>query len=339
MMAREIMYNSGVHVADRKMLATLAVFYDRIWLPHVGSASVEMAEFVESAPGQWRLDTVEIEGTSFIDADGKSWSIDRFTNDWNERHDALFEADVLCRLPPPPRDRRIALIRELGWPAGSILPELDLILEDIPGLRPSYADGRKAIMVWQDHLLHMLRRDINKPALFLLADQAGRREAAKSVLAESVLSFSLPRLTELTPEEILEVRRVTADNREGFMAHLQGLSGALDKLLKDGADQRELSETAGDVIQTKFVPDFLEFKRQLGSVRVGKAKRILDPASKVLEISSSPWSPKFWYDLVRAAYFTVSGAAENRKEDKTNKALAFNFIRKLEQRNTSPPMV
>jgi len=336
MMVREIMYNSGVHIADRQMLATLAVFYDKIWLPHLQSTHVPMAEFVKSAPGLWKLKTIEIEGMSLLDDVGKSWSVDHFTNDWNERHKLLFADGVLSRLPPPPPDRKIALERELGWSAGSILPELDLILEDVPGLRPTYADGRQAIVVWQDHLLHMIRQDVNKPAVFLLADQAGRREVAKSALAESILSFSLPRLAKLTPEEILEVRHITANNREGFMAHLQGLSGALDGLLKDGADQRLVSETAADIVQTKFAPDFLEFKRQLGSARVGRARRILDPASKVLEISSGPTSPKFWYDLIRAAYLTVSGAAENRKEDKTNKALAFNFVRKLEVRAASP---
>ena len=118
----------------------------------------------------------------------------------------------------------------------------------------------------------------------------------------------------------MDVRRLTADNREGFMAHLQSLSGALDALLKGGAKRKELEDAAADVVQTKIVPDYVEFRRELGSARVGKAKRILDPASKLLEINSSPWAPKFWYDLVRAL----------RKEDKTNKALAFNLIRKLE---------
>jgi len=115
------------------------------------------------------------------------------------------------------------------------------------------------------------------------------------------------------------------------------LSSGLDTLLKSGAKRKELTETATEIVETKLIPDYLEFKRQLTTARVGKAKRVLDPLSKVLEINSSPWAPKFWYDLVRALYLGSSGAVENRKDDLTNKALAFNYIKKIEERQTRLP--
>lgn len=332
MMVNEIVYNSGVQISDANDLATLSVFYDKIWLPHVRTSDVRTVVFTAQASGRWELSAVEVTNVAFHDRDGKVWSVDRFTNDWDERHLCLFNAGVLCRLPPASADRKDALWSHLGWDAGRIIPNLDLIIEEVHGLRATSPEGIRRIFLWEDHFAHLLRRDQDKPGVFVLADRAGRREIAKSALAESVLSFCLPRLGKLAPDEILEVRRLTADNREGFMAHLQSLSSALDALVKGGAKRQELEDAATDVVQTKIVPDYLEFKRQLGSARVGKAKRILDPASKLLEINSSPWAPKFWYDLVRALFLAATGATENRKEDKSNKALAFNFIRKLESK-------
>lgn len=336
MMVNEVVYNNGVLVSDAKALATLAVFYDRIWLPHVGTSKVPMIGFMETTPGKWKVRVIHMHNFHFVGRDGKTWSIDRFTNDWNERHSSLFDADVLRRLPPIDIKINEEVSDVFGRDAREIVPNLDLVAEDIPKFRSREvrAEGEvrthQEIYLWQDHLMHLLRRDQDRPAVFLLSGQKGRREVAKSALAESVLSYCLPQLRELEPEEILEVRRLTADNREGFMAHLQGLSGALDALVKGGAKRHELEDAAADVIQTKLIPDYQEFKRQLGSARVGKMKRILDPASKILEINSSPLTPKFWYDLVRALSFVVTGASENRKEGQTNKSLSFSFIRKLE---------
>jgi hypothetical protein len=40
MMANEIQYNSGVIITNPEDLATLAVFYDKIWPPHVDASKI-----------------------------------------------------------------------------------------------------------------------------------------------------------------------------------------------------------------------------------------------------------------------------------------------------------
>jgi hypothetical protein len=341
MFANEIIYNSSLHVREPADLATFAVFYEKVWLPYVPTSKIKLVEFIRQE-GIWKLESIHMWLHSFIDQDGKKWEVDRFTNDWNERHDSLFEAGVLQRLAAPATDMMGELFggkdQDSGRAFNSAFEPVQNLIDDIPmALKTSLMDSneRKEVRyLWQDHLLHLLRKDIDKPAIFLLGNRRDRRELSKAILADAMFSYCVPRLGELHPDEMLEVRRLTADNREGFGAHIQQLSGNLDSLVRSGAKLAEIRDAANDVIETKLLPDYAEFKRQLVATRLTGARKILDPASKILEIDSSPITPKFWYDLIKAGYLAATGASEVGKEDHTNKAMAFNLIRRVDERSS-----
>ncbi len=333
MLANQVIYDSAVNIENVQDLATLSIFYDKIWLPHVATANIDLMQF-EKRKGRWELRAFAVMMSEFIDHDGIPRSVDRYTNEWNERNAILFDEGVLERLKAPDEDPMARLFDVGTTTFSQALSQIHGLIDDIPmALISKTEKGGECRYIWQDHALHLIRNDHVYPEVFLLKDRADQRELVKSVLAGTLLSYCIPKLAALPPEEILELRRLTASNREGFMAHVQGLSAGLDALAKSGAKREDMAAMAADVVETKLIPDYVEFKRQLNSIRVGKLKKILDPASKILEINSSPWSPKFWYDLTKALWGIGTGATEVRQADRSNRTLAFNYIRTVEERS------
>ena len=62
------------------------------------------------------------------------------------------------------------------------------------------------IAIWDDHLRHLLRDDLNMPSFFLTNSSMGSRETLKKFLAHSVFDYIIPKLDKMEPEQILEVR-------------------------------------------------------------------------------------------------------------------------------------
>jgi len=332
LITNEIVYNSGINIWKPGELATLAVFYDKIWLPYVDTSSTPMMVFRQLS-GKLKLDVVSIRNASFIDENGRTTSTTRFTNEWCEKYNSLFDEGILCRMAPPTEDPLKEIWELKDW--NECFQDIhDLLLSVNYFLVADNGSNERNVYFWQDHVAHLRRVDVTMPAVFILNKMNTKREVAKSVLAESVFSFFLPQLADLEPDDILEIRSATAANREGFSAHLQSLSGALDSMLKSGEKYSDLSYYAKDVVETKLIPDYIEFKRQLIHLKIGKSRKILATIDSLFQISSSPYTPKFWYDFLKVIGGSFSAVSEIRKDDLSNKSQAFNFISSLEERHS-----
>jgi len=134
----------------------------------------------------------------------------------------------------------------------------------------------------------------------------------------------------LQPDQILEVRRKVSDLREGFSMHLQSLTADIDAQLKGGESAEEIARYAQGVMETKFEPQYVEFKRQLGSVNVGKAGKVLDVMGRVFEIDASLLSPKFWVEMLKLGKLLVIGGAEELKESLSNERQAYHLMHLVE---------
>src|SRR5262249_6322909 len=143
--------------------------------------------------------------------------------------------------------------------------------------------------------------------------QPASREIMKFLEAKSVFSYCLPKLRKLNAEQILQVRERVKDTREGFSLHLQKLSKGVEQRLRGGESDAEIEQFAKSVVETDLIPDYGEFRRQLGAERLGNWKTVLDAAGKILSIDANPWTPKFWGEILAALGVPV-GAADKWKE-------------------------
>lgn len=132
-------------------------------------------------------------------------------------------------------------------------------------------------------------------------------------------------MEQLTADQILEVRHLVADTREGFAWHLQKLSKALNDT---GSGSADLRREAKNVVETDLLPDYAAFRRQISSKRRGWWRRAIRPVSEILKIDAAPWTPKFYGQLLTALGFPlVEHTAE--KFESTNERMAFQFMERL----------
>jgi len=183
----------------------------------------------------------------------------------------------------------------------------------------------------QDHVAHFLRTDIHLPQVFVSSTPQPSREIFKACQARAIFSYLLPRISLLQPDQILEVRRKVKDTREGFNMHLQKLSDGFEKGLKEGESLEELERFAQSLIETKLIPDYREYVRQLSAEKAGFWKAVLEKADKVLQIDASPLTPKFYGDLLKALGVTIATASAESRSMLTNASQAYQFMYRVER--------
>jgi hypothetical protein len=322
-----VVYNSGLNVWNPEDLATLSVFYDRILLPGTDEYTRGLCVLFSrpKSAERYKVSTVSLTNLCFTDADGQTKRVEDVSVQWQQRHQLLFDEKVLSRLAP-------STASDFSLLENSRVEELCDVLLDIPFLLRSKTDEEESICVWQDHLLHLLRTDIALPGVFLArAKTKPSREMLKGLMAHRAFKFVLPKLSELAPDQILEVRSKLKDTREGFSMHLQSLSAGVESRLKGGETLSEISAYADSVVETQLIPDFVEFRRQLVAERAGFWKIVLEKTGKVFEIDAAPWTPKFYGELLKALGFSLLTGVENQKQNLSNKNQAFQFMRTVEK--------
>jgi hypothetical protein len=249
---------------------------------------------------------------------------------WEEKHQDLFQAGVIRRLDKPTRlDHKLQDI--LGR-------ELNDICVDIFSTQNVLKAGERLLYVHQAQIEHLLRKSISGPSIFAPAASRSSREIFKLFEAQEVFRIVLPRIAEgITPDQVLHIRDKVKDTREGFAMHLQSLSADVQSALSSGASLPEIAEAARDVVETKLVPDYSAFRRQL-SAKEGKFwGRVLDPLGKILAIDAAPWTPKFWGGFLSALGSAFGIGAEVDADSFSNEQQAFQFLRTLEATELSRP--
>ena len=307
----EIVYNSDFIIDDPVELSTLCVFYDKVYLPGFLSASLER-DVRESS--QKSSKTVVERIISNI----SRW----------ERDNRLFlDEDVIQRCETLDVDllsleeglRGLMGDEELGFR----LKRLFNAGEDLDESGVNQVDLRLLACLFH----HYSRTDITLPRLSTKSQKLVNRETLKAFLANKAFRYVLPTLSDLQPDQILEVRRKVADLREGFSMHLQMLTADIDAQLKGGESAEEIGRYAQNVIETKFEPQYVEFERQLGSIKLRSAGKILDVVGRVFEVDASVLSPKFYLEVLKLGKLLVVGGAEELKDSLSNERQAYHFMR------------
>ncbi len=258
---------------------------------------------------------------SRIDTDGQMRRLGDIVAKWDERNALLFEESVLERLAPPPPSIDCNAATELSH-----------YLVDLEGVLWLIDTDREELYLWKDQVTHILRDDVTTPAIFVSTDAQKDRETLKGLLALRAFRFLLPKLGELEPEELLEVRCAVASTREGFSMHLQTLSAAVESRIQDGDSLEAVASYANSIVETQLIPDYVEFKRQLAAKRAGFWKKVLERTGKVFEIDAAPWTPKFYGELFKAVGFTILTGVEGQKENFSNRGQAHQFMRTIEDK-------
>jgi hypothetical protein len=389
----EVVYNSDLIIRDPGEAATLCLFYDRVFLPHVSNPA-RVVTMVDN-------DENRVLRTTFHAPDA--------IHDWELRHSILFKEQVIKRLPPELFEfetyARLRVYdvdlrrgswstrysRTTGhWGYFSRLTEKDLKRPDdrlicqgtetlrldkfdvkgkylkseniksnyylierpikklskapensdgtmvlsvspssIPALRVESIYGVKYVRA--DLVQHQLRTDIELPQIYSNLDQQKfLRDIMISLEAKAVFSYLLPRIRVVDAQQILELRRKTADTREGFAMHLQKLSRGLHEHAKQGTPIEEVAKFAKDLIETELIPDYREFKRQLEGIKARNWKNFLDPVCKVAAIDATVWTPSFWSQLLKSLGFAILETTAEQQERLTNRYQAFKFMSQVE---------
>ena len=141
------------------------------------------------------------------------------------------------------------------------------------------------ILIKQDLLLHFLRTDMSLPQLLTSDAVTSRRDYLKALEAKVAITYLLPALASLVAEEVLEIRRKVTDNREGFSMYLQELSKDIEDRLGGGESPDDVLSYAENIIETKLIPYFYEFKRQLAAERTASGNRVLDSLAESLKLT------------------------------------------------------
>lgn len=333
MMLNSIVWSSDLIIWDESYLSTLCVFYDEVLLPAVTNLDgmYEFRKKIEFETGEETYYLGQKTPVLYDDPDRNMPIRAEFIHmEWEKRNNVLFKEGVIKRLQVP-QDIDI-----LNFINDSLYREVKGLLKDLfmdfPDALRSEHEIDGSFFFWKDHIIHLLRTDINEPCLFAIKQQQIHREVIKSLIALKSFNYLLPKLSKLHPEQILEVRREVATNREGFSFHLQSLSYEVETRIKEGDSIEEIKRYASSVAETKLIPDFIEFKRQIESKRAGFWGKVLDKASSIAEIDATIFSPKFFADLIKIFGLTLLTRISEKEGELSNKGQTFKLIHTIERK-------
>jgi hypothetical protein len=343
-----ISYSSDFVIDSRSDLSTLCVFYDSVHLPHISQSTLTVTERSLAnltdrlTKHHDKMDDTFIKETN----DLISRNFFKRVSSWYSINTVLFRENVLVQMPavsqiPDSKDPNEAydLVDDLyvklsdryGEHCESFGLSRDFREEEVPYEFSMGGTITELQAMLNDVIISLARNDNEFPRFFGSYASENVREAVIYMQAEMALSYLLPSLSVLSPEEILEVRRKVADTREGFAFHLQKLSKGIDGRLKGGEDLSQIARWARDIVETELIPDYREFRRQIRAEQAGFWKKVLDPAGKILEINAAPWTPKFYGDLLKSLGFSALTYSAERKESLSNKSQAFQFMQAVEE--------
>lgn len=324
--AFSITYDSNLYIHDKSLLATLCVFYEQVYLPAVQTIG-QSAYFQRKRGSEDPFVFAEIVENSSYQPMGMRLDLGQ-ESQWQQiLH--LFESSGALRRLPQSEIKHADLARYLG----QSFPAFNDMIPYMSCKRWPYDGESEGYLVNLDQLVHLLRKDTNQTRTFVSSGDAKDTSRAQktALMADSVFKYLLPKLGELSIDQILEVRETVKDNREGFAMHVMKLSAELDAQLHSGDDLRDLQRYAQSVVETKLLPDYYEFVRQISAKRAGFWGNVLDKTTSLMEIDASPLTPKFFAGMLKAfGSSTLTGIAQ-QKDRLSNQSQAFQFMQAVER--------
>lgn len=294
-----VVYASGLTIQDRSLLASMALFYDRILLPHPYDLDPECRPLM-----RWS----KIEHLDSLDQVRNNYT------GWKQSVKDLLDEGVLGILPEAPVDPAQV---DLGTALR------DRLRIKVPHFASSHAfDGRIALA------MHALFGSSPAPDFIETSSTETGTTHLRNVLATSLFQFAVPRIGALGPQELLRLREKTRAERNGLRAHL-------DSLLKDVrvhlADTRNDREAALRTIREDIIPPWVEFKAQrLPSLLSGIFTGVQHTVEAV-RIFLAPWNLASYPAIIRVVADASKDLAEAAKERAANDRRTYQLLSRVEK--------
>jgi hypothetical protein len=296
-------YVSNLTIPDRGLLAALCLIHDQVLLPHPYELDSAAKPLMRGSMSY--MDDLEIS--------------QRYYANWISAHRELFDAMAMAVLPPP---------LDVGDAPGDLDQQLlDKLGRKVPKFgREDVLSGRLAIAM---HALFARTPDLD----FVLARPGDTSTShLQTILARETLVRRVPHLPELVPEQIVELREITAPFKEGFHAYLSSLVDDVESRLgSTGGDEQE---AASRTFARKIDHELKEHARQELPKKVEwwakVAQRITGGVARVIGIVTTPWSASNYPELAGDAAGLIELGASGAVERASNPNQAFQFLGRIE---------
>lgn len=329
-MAFEITYTSDLY-PHSSILNTLAVFYDKIYLPHPYGVSNSCRQLWYN--WEWKF----VEDLDYVQQ--------RYAR-WREENDLLFREGVIEQLPDlfelpgaVPDEIGNEIIRRFGTDHldNYIFTRDDLEQKRVRMGKNFIVDGHLALALHFAYAKEPAPEFIWEPDLRFFSgwehlSAANRKapttstESIRNQVLVALLSYNLPLIPARAIDEVLEIRRKYEDERKGFSLFLNEVADEVENRLRNGIG---LDEAALRTVERNIVPKFEEFRRKSKINRAGWFARV---AKGFAEIDATFASPKFFFQLSKALFGAAIETAANESELASNKNQAFRFLARLSQK-------
>jgi hypothetical protein len=299
-----IVYVSGLTIEDPSLLATLAVVYDKVYLPHAYDLDPDARPLM-----RWpmkHMDDLEL--------------IQRGYKTWKDHWKALFESGVIEVLPP-------ALHPEVGDPAdlqARLLQELHI---SVPFFASSDVfSGRVALAV------HAIFARTTDPEFLLSRPGVTDTSHLRDTLATSLIQYRIPKIGEMSPERLLRIRAETRVDREGFIYYLNQLVDNVESRLAAAAGDERVA--ALRTVERVILPELEEHLRQ-EKLRAEKTlarmlRLVATGVSTVVGVVLAPWDFKNYTGASELLLEGADARIETRLQQAANKHRAFQFMASIE---------
>lgn len=320
----ETTYVSDVFPA-RALLATLVIFYDKVYLPHPYGVSWSSRKLWANWGGNFDQEYAHVCSKNQA---------------WYEANQPYFQEGAVQFLPDvfeiPARvsedvadelHRRFGiehlnnyrfsldeLLRGAVKFSNSFILNGDLAL----ALHFAYADAHGTEFIWEPDLqkgweqLSERRKQAKKTAT----------EQINALLLKGLLSYEAPLLNIDHPEEILALRQKHKEGREALRLVFSELADSVERRMAPGLDA---SSAAYEAIEREFAPKFEEFRRMNPVTRWSSLPEYV---RGFVKIDATPFSPKFFMQLAEAFFGAAGALAKDYEKEGTNRYQAFNFLAK-----------
>lgn len=305
-------YSSGLFhdaLASPDVLSTLAVFYDEVYFPYPYGLDSE-------GPVFWRWEGYE-PGVAYPPDSRVIPSVQELYVAKEDEWKLLFEQGIFNRLPPSisssqdlPEDFTKNLMSQLGYPEEKgAWSTVDLIT------------GKFALA------LHAMYTKKPSPELFVSNPSDTSTMRLAGFLVQSIFRCVVPHLNALNAEQVLEVRELLRDTKEGFTYFVFELADDVEDRIGSG-DISEV-EAAKKVVERKLLPQYAEMRRQLEAKRTGFWASVLATGAQMLQIDAAPWTPKFYGQMLEALFGPIGKTAEAEEKARSNANQSFQYLTNL----------
>jgi hypothetical protein len=334
-----ITYSSDL-IPPPKIMSTLAVFFDEIWLPYPYDLDPKGISFLNMPPFSSLFSHAAV--ISFLSGTAASLlgllpyyfsrqrryqllmqpsqnSYMHSKSTWK----SLFEQQILRILPP---------VDVAQIPLSELLEKVTAKLQETPSRRDDSRqirsnDIREGALFL---VLHTLYTSKISPELFVYNTSDTNTSRLAGFLVNSIFQYQIPKLQELNSEQILEVRDYLKDTKQGFTYYIHEMTDDVEQRLK-GGNLSEI-EAAQKTFERKILPQYEECRRQLAARKTGYWANVLSASADFLKVDATPWTPKFYGELLKWLGVALNLTAKDEEALLTNKNQAFQYLARLESK-------